>query len=81
MQRSAVADWARDAGDEATIQKLNDQRKGHMDLRKSYIDKVRAFLTDEQKANLDKALEHARDGRGGHGPGGALPPPPPPADK
>jgi Spy/CpxP family protein refolding chaperone len=72
---------ARDAGDEATIQRLNDQRKGFMDLRKSYVDKVRAFLTDEQKANLDKALERAREGRGGHGPGGAPPPQPTPADK
>ncbi len=74
---------AREAGDEATIQKLTDQRKGLMDLRKSYVDKVRAFLTDEQKVNLDKALERAREWRGGHGPGGAPPPPPPPppADK
>jgi Spy/CpxP family protein refolding chaperone len=69
---------AQDSGDQATIQKLTDQRKGLMDLRKSYVDKVRAFLTDEQKAKLDKALEHARDWSGGHGPGGA---PPPPADK
>ena len=69
---------AHDAGDQATIQKLTDQRKGLMDLRKSYVDKVRAFLTDEQKAKLDKALEHAREMRGGPGPGGA---PLPPADK
>ena len=71
---------AHDAGDQATIQKLTDQRKGLMDLRKSYVDKVRASLTDEQKAKLDKALEHARQMRGGPGPGGA-PPPLPPADK
>jgi Spy/CpxP family protein refolding chaperone len=70
---------ARDSGDQATIQKLTDQRKGLMDLRKSYGDKVRASLTDEQKAKLDKALEHAREMRGGPGPGVA--PPPPPADK
>ena len=69
---------AHDAGDQATIQKLTDQRKGLIDLRKSYVDKVRAFLTDEQKAKLDKALEHAREMRGGPGPGGA---PLPPADK
>jgi len=72
---------ARDTGDEATIQKLTDQRKGLMDLRKSYVDKVRAFLTDEQKATLDKALEHARAWSGGNGPGGAPPPQPPPGDK
>jgi Spy/CpxP family protein refolding chaperone len=70
---------ARDSGDQATIQKLTDQRKGLMDLRKSYVDKVRASLTDEQKAKLDAALEHARQMRGGPGPGGATPPPP--ADK
>ena len=71
---------AHDAGDQATIQKLTDQRKGLMDLRKSYVDKVRASLTDEQKAKLDTALEHARQMRGGPGPGGTTPPPPP-ADK
>jgi len=77
---------ARDAGDNATMKKLGDQRKGLMDLRKSYVDKVRAFLTDEQKTKLDKALERAP----GRGPRGgpnseakppAPPPPPPPSDK
>ena len=53
-------------------------RQGLRDLRKSYIDKVRAFLTDEQKAKLDKALERVRERRGGPGPGG--PPPPPPSE-
>jgi hypothetical protein len=73
---------ARQAGDEATIQKLTNQRKGLMELRKSYVDKVRAFLTDGQKTTLDRALEHAHDWSGGHGPSGAPPPPqPPPADK
>jgi hypothetical protein len=73
---------ARDAGDQATIQKLTDQRQGLVDLRKSYVDRVRAFLTDDQKATLDKALEHAQNWGGGHGPSGALPPPQePPADK
>jgi hypothetical protein len=70
---------ARAAGDQATIQKLTNQRKGLMDLRQSYVDKVRAFLTDEQKVTLDKGLEHAHDWSGGHSPSGALPPPP--ADK
>ncbi len=66
-----------------------DMQKGRQamrDLRKSYQDKVRAFLTDEQKAKLDKAQERARAMmRGGSGgPGGqqpSPPPPPPPADK
>jgi Spy/CpxP family protein refolding chaperone len=73
---------ARAAGDQATIQVVTNERKELVDLRKSYVDKVRAFLTDEQKATLNKALEHAHDWSGGHGPSGALPPPqPPPADK
>jgi len=73
---------ARAAGDQATIQVVTNERKGLMDIRKSYVDKVRAFLTDEQKATLDKALEHAHDWSGGHSPSGALPSPqPPPADK
>jgi len=73
---------ARAAGDQATIQVVTNERKGLMDLRKSYVDKVRAFLTDEQKVTLDKALEHAHDWSGGHSPSSAPPPPqPPPADK
>ena len=71
---------AHDAGDQATIQKLIDQRKGLMDLRKSYVDKVRTSLTDEQNAKLDKTLLRTREMRGGPGPGGATPPPTP-ADK
>jgi hypothetical protein len=73
---------ARADDDKVTISVVTFERKGLMDLRKSYVDKVRAFLTDEQKATLDKALEHAHDWSGGHGPGGAPPPPqPPPVDK
>lgn len=64
---------ARDTGDQATIQKLTDQRQGFVDLRKSYVDKVRAFLTDEQKVTLDKAFEHAQNWSVGHGPSAALP--------
>jgi Spy/CpxP family protein refolding chaperone len=71
---------ARAADDKVTIQVVTNERKGLMDIRKSYVDKVRAFLTDEQKATLDKALEHAHDWTGGHGPSGP-PQPPPPADK
>ena len=78
---------ARQAGDNETMRKLQDQRRGLTDIRKSYIDKLRAFLTDEQKTKLDKALERG-PGRGpGFGPRGgpnsganppAPPPPPPP---
>jgi Spy/CpxP family protein refolding chaperone len=72
---------AREARDESTIQKLTNQRKGLMDLHQSYVEKVRAFLTDEQNVTLDKALKRARDRSGGRGPGGVPPPQPPPADK
>jgi hypothetical protein len=65
---------ARNAGDQATIQKLTDKRQGFVDLRKSYVDKVRAILTDEQKVTLDKAFEHAQNWGGGHGPSAALSP-------
>jgi Spy/CpxP family protein refolding chaperone len=82
----------------AEVAKLREANGGDMqknrlamrDLRRSYQDKVRAFLTDEQKTKLDKAQERARaamrGGPGGSsgGPGGAPPPPPPPpppADK
>jgi Spy/CpxP family protein refolding chaperone len=76
---------AREAGDKETMKKLADQRKGLMDIRKSYVDKVRAFLTDDQKAKLDKALERgpARGPRGGPSSDTkpSTPPPPPPSDK
>jgi Spy/CpxP family protein refolding chaperone len=78
---------ARESGDKDALQKLRDQRKELMDIRKSHVDKVRATLTDEQKAKLDKALEGMREHRPGHdknGPHGTdgdnPPPPPPPED-
>ena len=67
-----------------------EARQAMRDLRKSYTDKVRAFLTDDQKTKLDQALERMRS-RGPRGPGGPgdsggpggtpPPPPPPPSDK
>jgi Spy/CpxP family protein refolding chaperone len=59
-------------------------RQAMHQLRKSYIEKVRAFLTTEQNATLDKALQHG-PGPGGHGgpnagPGSPPPPPPPPGN-
>ncbi|HUJ10243.1 MAG TPA: hypothetical protein VL171_09470 [Verrucomicrobiae bacterium] len=61
-----------------------DMRKMREEMRKlhrSYIDKVRAFLTDAQKGQLDQAMERARSMRGGRGGPGGPPPqaPPPPA--
>jgi hypothetical protein len=60
-----------------------DVRQALRTLHRSYVDKVRTFLTDDQKAKLDDALQHG-PGRGGHGgpSAGTNPPPPaPPADK
>jgi len=63
-----------------------EARQAVRDLRKSYTDKVRAFLTDDQKTKLDQALERARSrgprgpgGPGGSGGPGGTPPPPPPS--
>jgi Spy/CpxP family protein refolding chaperone len=66
-----------------------EARQAMRDLRKSYIDKLRASLTEDQKAKLEKAQERmrARGQRGPGGPGGPggapppPPPPPPPSDK
>lgn len=70
---------AREAGDEAKLEELRkkraEQAKPMMDLRKQYIDKLRAGLTADQQKTLDSELKELRDRmgerRGGHrGPGG-----------
>ena len=64
---------------EANKDDMQKNRQALRELRRSYQDKVRAFLTDEQKTKLDKAQERARAMmRDGSGPGGEHPPPPPP---
>jgi Spy/CpxP family protein refolding chaperone len=97
--KSAAAKWreahpadpealrkARESGDKDALQKLRDQRKELMDIRKSHVDQVRATLTDEQKAKLDKELEGMREhrpgryGKGPRGPDGDNPPSPPPPE-
>ncbi len=77
---------ARESNDQAALKKLADQRKGLMDIRKGYVDKLRASLTDEQKTKLDKALANG-PGRGPRGgpnpdrkPSTPPSPPPPPAN-
>lgn len=82
LEKEFKADFAKLR--EANKDDMQKGREAMRNLRRSYVDKVRAFLTDEQKAKLDKAQERARAMRGGQGPGGAPPPPPPPlppADK
>ena len=71
---------ARETGDKEALRQFREKRQGLMDLRKGYIDKLRASLTDEQKTKLDKALEEMRtkQPRGQHG--GKAGPTPPPAE-
>jgi len=75
---------AHEARDKDAIHKLMEQRKPVMESRKSAVEKLRASLTDEQKARLDKFHQEMqdkragwRDGKGDKGPKG---PPPPPAE-
>jgi hypothetical protein len=42
-------------------------RSGLRQVRKGYVDQLRASLTDDQKAKLDKDLENLRNSRGNHG--------------
>ncbi|MEI6082769.1 MAG: Spy/CpxP family protein refolding chaperone [Verrucomicrobiota bacterium] len=57
------------AKDKDAIKKLLEQRKPLMDTRKGYVEQLRASLTDEQKATLDKGLAEIRE-RMGKGPRG-----------
>ena len=71
---------AKESNDQATLKKLAEQRKAIRDIRRGYLDKLRAALTDEQKSKLDKALENmmGRGPRGGPN-SDAKPSPPSPA--
>ena len=75
----AAVKKAHDTGDKEALRQLQEKQQGLWDIRKGYIDKVRASLTDAQKAALDKALQDMRtkQPRGQHGakPGTAPPPP------
>ena len=79
----AAAKQARETGDKEALRKLGEKRQGLMDIRKGYVDKFRASLTDEQKAKLDKGIEEMRS-KQPHAPRGAKTGPatatPPPAE-
>ena len=64
------------------MHKLMEQRKPLMESRKGYVDQLRATLTDEQKAKLDKSIEEAKShmGKGPRGEKGDKGPKPPPAE-
>lgn len=78
----AAVKQARETGDKEALRQLAEKRKGLLDIRKGYIDKLRASLTDEQKAKLDKAIEEmrTRQPRGQHTKPGTTTTPPPPAE-
>ena len=71
---------AHQANDKEKIRQLHEQlmERDHpiLDLRKQYMDKVRALLTDEQKKKLDEARDRIRERRGPGAHEGAPPPPP-----
>jgi Spy/CpxP family protein refolding chaperone len=72
---------ARKAGDNAKLEetrkKMQDMSAPMMDLRRKYMDQIRATLTDEQKKKLEDALQQMMQHRGGPPGGGGAPPPPP----
>jgi LTXXQ motif family protein len=77
---------ARQADDRDKMDGLRQQRRELMkpanDMRKQYQDKVRGFLTDDQKKTLDSSLPQWRGGGPGGpgGPGGHGSDAPPPKD-
>lgn len=73
----AAVKQARETGDREALRKLDEKRQVVTDLRKGYVDKFRAALTDEQKTKLGKVLEEARNRKPGAKPGKAATPPPP----
>ena len=44
---------AHESGDKEAMKKFAEKRKGLMEIRKGYVDKVKDMLTDEQKKQLD----------------------------
>jgi protein CpxP len=68
-QAKQMADLRASGGDPA------DMRPKMMDIRKASQAKIKALLTDDQKAKYDTYLASMPQGRG---PGGGGPPPPPP---
>ena len=51
---------ARESDDKDALKQFKEKREGLMAIRKGYLDKLRASLTDEQKAKLDKEIEAMR---------------------
>jgi protein CpxP len=62
---------------DSLMKSANPDRAAFRPIMEATTTKVKALLTDEQKAEFDK-IQAARMNRGGQG-GGGTPPPPPPA--
>ena len=76
----AAVKQARETGDKEALRQFREKRQGLIDIRKGYVDKLRASLTDEQKTKLDRALEEMHNkphGQHGTKPGTPAPTPPP----
>lgn len=55
---------AHKSGDKAAMAKYAEQRKGFMELRKGYVDQVRAILTPDQVKTLEEAKARLGEHRG-----------------
>lgn len=55
---------ARESGDKEALQKIGEDRKQLMETRRSYMDKLRASLNDEQKSKLDESIGEFRKRHG-----------------
>ena len=77
----ATVKQARETGDKEAMRQFREKRQGLWDIRKGYLDKFRATLTDEQKTKLAAALEemHSKQERGQKHPK-TSPATPPPAE-
>ena len=69
------ASFKKDAADLRAKSGESGTRQEFRELHRSYLDKVRAFLTNDQKEKLQTALEHARSMRRGENTGSASPAP------
>jgi Spy/CpxP family protein refolding chaperone len=58
---------------------MSSMRAAFGPMREATNAKIKALLTDEQKAEFDKMQANMRQRGGGQGGGGGTPPPPPPA--
>lgn len=56
---------AHETGDKEALKAMEEKRKGLMEIRKGYVEKLKATLTAEQKAELETAPARPRAKKGG----------------